>query len=886
MANFLVPGKNGFSFEEGCEDSLYEALLKVIKGEHLRRLMGQQSRELLNHWRENNPATAGHQKALRFALGHKSRASGRCFLGDSWFISTKESSMLVFCAFLVMIFVLLPFGPCAAAEGKPIEILSDATITLGKQSDFDKVGKGILVNRDSWGWASIDGNIRYRKLKPATQTDLLFAAFDVDEKGFCKHDMVLEIYYRDDLRAESLVERVVETRAIIQSRLDFFKKSEYTEVGYLRAEGDGRWKPGRIFLEKSPRQQIRAIDGTFQFRIVMPSSGSRQLPVSYFRLFSINHREFTRLREQERAKRGLKRVEHKGRVTKDETKDVHEQDIAVFPVNYLELVFENDKIERAVSGKPLECFEVAGQAEPVSFVVNSTKDLPKVRVEVTELRSEAGTIESSNIEIRQVMHCDQRWGWASSKRYGRCPDHLGLQDPIVEIRAGENCQFWLTIDVPKRTSPGLYKGQVKIYSRERTLFNLPLFVEVLPIRLSDDKVRHMLYHSPFFKNFHTDPRAVLKDMRDHGLVPIFYPKKNLIKSRSGRLVARLDGFEYELELFRTVYPETKMIFVGISDYFHVWTRLGGPKPEFQYSFPDFDVTYARILKSYADLAKKFDLDVAFSFADEPGMGLQKRRYAYLCSYIAKNKGLETWSATYFGTDRQLRVSAEEKRRNVNYLRPMSEVLTIFMCPIREVNEKDFEKRMQQNIVMGYYTTHVCTSVRPTFNRFLNGIYPFVTGAEYVVNYAYRDSVADPFDDLDNLAYSKREAGVNDYLLTYPTWDGGILPTLSYEALREGVEDSRLISTLSALLDRVLDSGSTEAIEVAREANNFLRNTKTLVSKDFRRKYWKEHRNLPVDPMEQKILRDLNVGGSEDYEVFDRIRRGICDRIINLQKLVD
>lgn len=43
--------------------------------------------------------------------------------------------------------------------------------------------------------------------------------------------------------------------------------------------------------------------------------------------------------------------------------------------------------------------------------------------------------------------------------------------------------------------------------------------------------------------------------------------------------------------------------------------------------------------------------------------------------------------------------------------------------------------------------------------------------------------------------------------------------------------------------------------------------------------------MPEDPMEKIILSDLNKGQSPDYEIFDKIRRGVCDRIMVLQNVL-
>jgi len=124
-------------------------------------------------------------------------------------------------------------------------------------------------------------------------------------------------------------------------------------------------------------------------------------------------------------------------------------------------------------------------------------------------------------------------------------------------------------------------------------------------------------------------------------------------------------------------------------------------------------------------------------------------------------------------------------------------------------------------------------------------------------------------------------GMNDYVLTYPTWQGDILPTLSYESLREGVEDSRLISTLQILTDKALQSDDPEILKLGRDARDYWDGIAGRVSKSYR-KYYRSVRESLVDPTEKAILEDLSVSQDTGYEIFDKIRRDICDKIIALQ----
>lgn len=784
---------------------------------------------------------------------------------------------------LVGIVVIQAVGAFYASAAQPVAARQSAVKQLGQESDFEKIGEVLLPNLGGWGEIGKDGQASYRKLKAKSEADLRFAAFGVDSSGFCKRSMILDIFYRDDLKRQLINENRAKGQPVIQSRIDFSKDNEYVEVGHLGAEADGKWKLARTFLERTPRQMVRAIEGSFQFRIVMPKSGSVDLPISYVRLSLLEQEEFEKIREKDRAERGLQRVDYKpeGGLA-GVAKGSESKGFAIYPVNYLKLVFPNSAVDYSRVGDALRCFEVTGQAEPLSFVVHAFERLSEVKVKVSDLHFGINTIPTDMVDIRRVICNDQRWGWGWTRRYGLCPDYLSFTNDSTDIEAGTSCQFWLTVNIPEDAAPGLYAGEVSVSSEEKSSYQAPLSVEVLPVRLLENKVGHLVYHSPFYRDYHRSRVSVLRDMESHGLTPMFFPKGQLTRTQAGDVTIQLDGFEQELQAFRKVYPQAKMIFITVSDFSLVWLKLNGPKPPFEHQFPQYEQTYGRILKKYADVARNLSLEPVFAFVDEPGLDPYKRRVMYLCSSIARRAGLKTWSGVYPYADKQLPLSAEEERRGVNYLRPMSEVLDISVCPARLLDESFLAKAGLSGITAAYVDTYSCTSVRPVYNRVLKGLYPFAVDATYVFTYAYRDDLADPYDDMDVQAEHSNVVGMNDYLLTYPTWKGDILPTLCYESLREGTEDSQLISTLQILIDQAMQGADVGTKHLGKEAEAYLDGILKRMSKNFAQNYWAKHRDLPVDPMEKAILRDLNNGQSEDYEIFDQIRRGICDRIIKLQ----
>jgi hypothetical protein len=453
---------------------------------------------------------------------------------------------------------------------------------------------------------------------------------------------------------------------------------------------------------------------------------------------------------------------------------------------------------------------------------------------------------------------------------------------MIDVEANTNSQIWLTVNVPESTSPGLYKGNVDFYTNGRSVQSIPLFVEVLPVRLFPDRVKHFIYHDPRMRDFHRDPIAVLKDMKRHGLIPIVYPRAKIIETRFGPDV-NLDVFETQLQEVRSIYPDAKELFVVVYNCYEFWQRLGGDKPEFTERLADFETVYGKILKKYADMGKSYKFELYVSFHDEPFVDVKKRRASYLCSRIAQSIGLKTWAAHRLNYDYQLKLTKSERIAKINYLRPLRGVLDVLADIIVRLDENWVKTIRNSQDRPSFYTTYLATSVRPLYNRVLHGFFSNSIDSQFVLCYAYRDSGVDPYDDMDFKAINS-ETGWNDYLLTYPTWEDDILPTLSYESLREGVEDSELISTLQILSERALLSKDSNTVKLGKEAERYLDDILTRVNLNFKQR--EKNMNLaglPIDSLEQALLRDLDKNGNESYGVFDKIRRGLCDRIITLQQ---
>jgi hypothetical protein len=109
--------------------------------------------------------------------------------------------------------------------------------------------------------------------------------------------------------------------------------------------------------------------------------------------------------------------------------------------------------------------------------------------------------------------------------------------------------------------------------------------------------------------------------------------------------------------------------------------------------------------------------------------------------------------------------------------------------------------------------------KPNLHRLLAGLYLWKAGAQGIAPYCYQHLPIfpfSPFDDFDAFEPFTMPANVRDKLATYPA-RGGVIPTLQWEGLREGVIDMRYLTTLQRVLALAYRDTSAEMKMVAEEA---------------------------------------------------------------------
>ncbi|MCK4658304.1 MAG: hypothetical protein KAV82_02175 [Phycisphaerae bacterium] len=527
-------------------------------------------------------------------------------------------------------------------------------LDVGSASDNDP-GASIYLDEGSGVSLRTLGEDRtYRTLNESSY--LYFrvdtSSVDLDSNGVPYRHAIIDIDYKDVVD-ETNCYKWSSSRAYCRPRLRTFldygenPPLEWHAIGAMAGLDDDAWKQTSLFVEANPWQTLRSIDGFFEFYIHYPNqeTSGDPFPIDSITVRFIGDSRFHTLRELDRAERTFVRSDY----VEENTLDPAEYgSYMVYSRNYLEKIYPNTVPEPDEIAPRLSTFEIAGECEPVTFSIYSFDDPIQVGVEPGDLIGWDGAIAASNIRVDAVFPADKRWEWSANKYYGIQPWYLDAPETVV-VPAGTSRQFWVTIDVPEKTSAGIYAGNLTLWIFTGTTFDhytLPLTVMVYEIDLESPDATTYVYHSPYLssKRYAQRNTIVSQNMADHDVNPIMY------------LDATIDLGDYsidfhdladELDEFAALGILPPKPRVGISDnVYQLWNSLCSGQPYYTGDCPEFDDAYTAVLHHYAEYYASWGVEPVLSFNDEPGNDPDKRRRSNRLNRLAKAAGLETW-VTYY-----------------------------------------------------------------------------------------------------------------------------------------------------------------------------------------------------------------------------------------------
>ncbi len=474
------------------------------------------------------------------------------------------------------------------------------------------------------------------------------------------------------------------------------------------------------------------------------------------------------------------------------------EDILFYETAPFEAVYEGTAPSAEAITDTIHYRAAQDEYETLFFNAYTRTDLQNVVVNMSDFVGPGGVISASNAQLR-VVHNWWQAGTGPLKDdfphytpelllfddgidlegqtwdYNTLPAMPHLDHVETALQSFTSKQFAMILNVPEATASGHYTATITLAPDNHASKTLLLDLEVLPFELRDTGKTVVVYHPANIDNTGSQyyvPMdrydAQLADIRAHNFngTDIYghYPDDNIPlkvqKNREAGLTLRAVLNEY--------YDD------GVA-----LLQSNGYEPYFY-----------GIDEPMRDNGAYMDDQISLSITIHNGGGL-------VTTAITREgeQELKDCNSTYYdgfppGTCEPLDMANLAVSQSSSYLNGL-----IDGTETKEDYETYYWQIMQEN---------------PKINRFQAGFYLWNTGIDGIFPYVYQDVRNNPYDDFDVWSSSHP---YRDHLVTYPSQNGPV-PTVQWEALREGLDDMRYLQTWQyyKTLAGSVDSAAAQASE--------------------------------------------------------------------------
>jgi hypothetical protein len=484
--------------------------------------------------------------------------------------------------------------------------------------------------------------------------------------------------------------------------------------------------------------------------------------------------------------------------------------------HYLECIYPDTRPRAEEIVNPaIRIFATPGEYEPATFTLLPLADVSGVRVAVSDI----GPVPAGNIEVRRVRYSMARPNYRVNYRYRIVPDILERVDRSarLDLKAGENTTFWLTVRVPEDAPPGIYNGTIRV-GGSRGAMTLPITLRILPFKLREDPARlfAIYYRHPYdllagatddVSRDYFRRRADLEhaDMAAHGTRNITLSCYSPPADAQGNFRFNFDLLDQKLALWKKHEfrgPVVMSINTGGVYQKYMKERFGSHLRGVKDPPEAFSREITAMVRAIeAERTRRGWPEFLYYPVDEPSTEaasvnfmvkvLQACRAAGVRTYVTADPTheqfapmrpyIDVWCTQPFAPDRQT-IQADMKARGVEY-----------WCYPNHVNGEN-----DHTPVAGARMTYGFGFWRSGFLTLIPWIYSYSNG--------------DPFNYLDGSAM--------DFFNRHEP-DGTPMPVAMWEAYREGYDDYRYIHTLQAAIAEARAGGQPAAISAADAAQREL-----------------------------------------------------------------
>jgi hypothetical protein len=465
-------------------------------------------------------------------------------------------------------------------------------------------------------------------------------------------------------------------------------------------------------------------------------------------------------------------------------------------------IFDTPKSEEILS--PQQNFEITvarDQSEAFSFAVYASKDLPQLKVTVSDFMSDEGKVLPADaFEVRVERYKFKRIGFGGAGVYGVRPWVL-VDGTTTSAKAGTNRRYWITLRVPKDQPAGTYRGKVTLSGSAS--FSVAAVVRVLPFELPNADMGlgmftigrtaplEAFYPENRARN-EADREASLRAARESGMTQVVVEGIRFLGFEQGK--AKYDFSEMKAN----VEKARRLDFTVIDPVFEL---------------PDESNIYRQALEDRGDLAKKYGFASSDDLVKELfGAAIRGCRANGLPDpyWIYADETPDTVASVYVALHRRMRDLAGAK----SFLcwsprgEPTNQLLDVTsLCSLNLATERHIKRALAAGNVVDLNNQGG--------NRWAYGLYIWKArevGIRGYQQYTWMQIGGDPYYPLDSW---EDEGGVS-----FPDRQGSLRPTAMLARIRSGINDYRYTLALKRAIERA-KSGTEGQKRAAAEADAYL-----------------------------------------------------------------
>ena len=460
----------------------------------------------------------------------------------------------------------------------------------------------------------------------------------------------------------------------------------------------------------------------------------------------------------------------------------------------------------------IELWACPGEYEAAQFTIVTAKDMSVVRISLEDFRSPDGTIPKSAAQVYLIRRGLQRdlYPHPPEPRYFETTSRFLFPNQDFWLEAGTFKEVQVLVHVPEDAAPGEYTGRVYVTPRGLKGTAVALKLRVLPLKLLEPQHKRygQYYHYSNVRDNRGAFDAELADMAAHGCTTMWaHLGPQVQKGDDGTITWDLSelrtflqgltrhGFHGPLTVADNLialgramgYPglndkgegepmsEKPELLRVAAEMFADMEKLNAEFPQFEFVLTHMDEVFGRgRLERYIDLArvvrKTTSMPLYITHHTQPGGWETSMEKAdpYIDIRCMNGHSLETWLQA--GNDWETMAELLEQSGDSGWI--------------------------YHNMRGAFF--------RPEWNRFINGLFMWVSPLEVHIPWMYYSVAGDPFDDTDSQRYDFV------YAVPMPGDPTTLVSTLHWEAFREGYDDMRYIVTLEETIKAAKAKGVATA----------------------------------------------------------------------------